>query len=688
MNAQLETNKRAHHTDVFHENSSLILRRGQPFQLDMRFNRAPDANDTIVFVALVGPQPSESNGTKLIFPLSSSVKSGSWCAVRDPGSTNPVKVSLISNADAIIGRYTIGVMISSWGYVTSHKLMNCTMLFNPWAQEDSVFMPDLDMIEEYVLSEHGTLYQGNVDYIAELGWNYGQYEKDILNIVFLMLDRNSNTDHEHRNDPGYIGRVCSALVNSNDENGVLLGDWSGNYSAEESPSRWSGSVEILRKWAASGPGPVRYGQCWVFAGVMCTVLRCLGIPTRVTTNFNSAHDTNSNLSIDEYYDTLGKYIGSPDSIWNFHVWNECFFKRKDLGSAKYDGWQVLDATPQETSSGIFQMGPTSVNAIKNGDVDLPYDGPFAFSEMNADRIYWIYDSANENLEKIYADTKSVGQLTRTKAVGSNTFEDVTGNYKHKEGSTEERLAYARATEKLFGPVFKPFAAADASRAAAPAPEIQPESEITIKFQKFVAPVIGQDISLVLMITNNTSATKAVKVHIDASCSSYTRREMTSFLSGLHSITLGPKEEKDISLKILYAQYKVPLTDDNVIEVTALCQPGQGARVLTTQNITLRSPSIKFKVDGPVVVNETVTVEVTFSNPLPEELKSCELHAEGSGLIASEMVQMLSMKPKETKTVPLDITPYKNGGKQLQVIIKCNKFLILRGYESIKVAEAS
>ena len=41
---------------------------------------------------------------------------------------------------------------------------------------------------------------------------------------------------------------------------------------------------------------------------------------------------------------------------NFHVWNDCWMKRPDLPSG-YDGWQVVDATPQETSSGTGLYWP-------------------------------------------------------------------------------------------------------------------------------------------------------------------------------------------------------------------------------------------------------------------------------------------------------------------------------------------
>ena len=77
------------------------------------------------------------------------------------------------------------------------------------------------------------------------------------------------------------------------------------------------------------------------------------------------------------------------SCRNFHVWNEIWTKRKDLLSEKYDGWNAVDCTPQELSSKLFQMGPASVNAIKNGETYLPHDAGFVFAEVNADFVKWV-----------------------------------------------------------------------------------------------------------------------------------------------------------------------------------------------------------------------------------------------------------------------------------------------------------
>ena len=46
--------------------------------------------------------------------------------------------------------------------------------------------------------------------------------------------------------------------------------------------------------------PVKYGQCWVFSGLLTTLMRSIGIPARSVTNFASAHDTENTMTIDKF----------------------------------------------------------------------------------------------------------------------------------------------------------------------------------------------------------------------------------------------------------------------------------------------------------------------------------------------------------------------------------------------------
>ena len=63
-----------------------------------------------------------------------------------------------------------------------------------------------------------------------------------------------------------------------------------------------------------------------------------------------------------------------------------YFDRSDRGA---DGWQAVDATPQEESGGRFQMGPASVRQVKKGVSDC-FDTDFVIGEVNGDVKLFVY----------------------------------------------------------------------------------------------------------------------------------------------------------------------------------------------------------------------------------------------------------------------------------------------------------
>ena len=58
----------------------------------------------------------------------------------------------------------------------------------------------------------------------------------------------------------------SAWLNTQDDDGLLVGNWSGRYDDGTSPTDWVGSAEILAEFNRTKQS-VSYGQCWVFSGV-------------------------------------------------------------------------------------------------------------------------------------------------------------------------------------------------------------------------------------------------------------------------------------------------------------------------------------------------------------------------------------------------------------------------------------
>ncbi|XP_054849611.1 protein-glutamine gamma-glutamyltransferase E-like isoform X1 [Eublepharis macularius] len=678
-----DENTVAHHTDRYNT-KELVVRRGQPFVLTLTFSRTKPLGNNLTLIAETDANPDLQAKTRMAFAVSNTLSSSSWSAVQTSTDARSVSVSISSPPNAIVGRYKLSMTTSSGSSRPDRSLGTVVLLFNPWLAEDDVFMPNDAEREEYVLSEFGLVFSGSADHISNFGWDYGQFQEDILNICLTMLDRSRSCkqdpqgDLARRNDPKHVSRVLSAMVNSNDDSGVLKGNWSGKYRGGQNPSSWTGSVDLLRKWKASEFRAVKFGQCWVFAGVLTTVLRCMGVPTRMISNFNSAHDEDRTLTVDEYYDPSGNYLTMGiDSIWNYHVWNESWFVRPDLGSA-YDGWQILDATPQERSTGIFQCGPASVRAIKEGDVDLNYDSPFVFAEVNADRITWTYNPSTRESKRLYTETKSVGQFISTKAVGSHTRMDITNNYKYAEGSDKERAVFEKARSTLN---------LNTMRATAVKMVRTPKPHVSGKFKVQRTPEVGKDVHLALKLTNLASEPKTLEAHMTAWTIVYMGKPIHEVWKNEQSVTLGPKEEKTLPIKISYEEYQQYLTTDNMIHTTALCQVEKEGDILVDRVITLENPSLTIKVLGRAKVNEEARVEVVFTNPLDQEVKDCVLLAEGSDLLVDKI--KLDAPPVEAKRhtiIHFALTPRKYGTKQLLINFSCDRFQDIKAFQTVDVAK--
>ncbi|XP_037539058.1 protein-glutamine gamma-glutamyltransferase 2-like [Nematolebias whitei] len=310
---------RSHENNVAHrtldiDRERLIVRRGQPFSITVQSPDSELLTEQLKLMLHMG----RSNQVEIKVENELEVKGKWWFSQMK--AQNELLLTVHSPADAIIGpcRMTVLVM-SDEDTVKKTGEISFYLLFNPWCKDDVVFLPDEILLQEYIMNENGIIYTGSWNNIGSRPWNFGQFEDNMIDICFQVLDNsndalgNSKLDLERRFDPVYISRIISKMVNANGDRGVLIGRWSPPYYDGVSPSRWTGSVPILRQWSRSGIRGIKYGQCWVFAGVACTVLRCLGIPTRVITNFSSAHDVDGNLSVD-YVENFNNN-DKQDSIW-------------------------------------------------------------------------------------------------------------------------------------------------------------------------------------------------------------------------------------------------------------------------------------------------------------------------------------------------------------------------------------
>ncbi|XP_063152837.1 protein-glutamine gamma-glutamyltransferase 5 isoform X1 [Candoia aspera] len=690
-------NAQEHHTAET-GSGQLAVRRGQPFTLTLHFHSGnyQPGFDSMHLIAETGPGPEQA-----IFPvgLSQPHTCEAWTASATSGGPQSTDIRVSAPAVAAIGRYQLNVHFDSGQDLSSsYQLGEFILLFNAWCPDDDVYLESEAGRQEYVLSEHGIIFHGNKNWIHPVPWNYDQFEEETIDICLKLLDSNLQCRHHPvqdcalRSSPVYVSRVLSAMVNSNDDAGVLLGNWSEDYSGGTRPSEWNSSIAILKEWERSGGQPVKYGQCWVFAAVMCTAMRSLGIPTRVVTNFDSGHEKDGNLVIDIFYDNTGQLLPreSKDSIWNFHVWNECWMVRRDLPPG-YDGWQVLDATPQESSNGLYRCGPAPVRAIREGDIHLRYDTPFVFSMVNADRVVWLLSGASR--EKLQWNPSAVGNYISTKRIGSDEREDITHTYKHQEGSLGERQVFlkALALSQPFSPVRPPIPEAQ-PRLPAPrdgrAQEPPAGAQTFLHLQLVESPEIGQDIHLTILAHNLEAASKDLKLSLSAQSVLHNGHPLPPFWQDTMYLSFSPKEEKRIPWQISYRQYGRHLQEDKQIRVVAMGEENTSwQKALAEKTITVASPPLVIHMLAPVVLNQAFQFRVEFANPLAEPVSDSLLTVEGGGLVRGQaQIELGFLAARQKASITLQLMPYKSGPRQLHVSLSSSLFPPLKGHKQLQVAE--
>ncbi|KAM3621781.1 uncharacterized protein V6R79_015918 [Siganus canaliculatus] len=676
VNLEKSTNMEKHRTEGFSSSNALVVRRGEPFRISVQLEgrRFNPKTDSLRVKVLLGRLYVTMPVT-----FSKKVSSTRWAAYMDPEELNLQSPSIFvcCPTSAPVGRYRFQLCMFAQNRQKNCAFGKFILLCNPWCREDAVFIPFEDQREEYVLSDSGLLFMGSPMNVASRPWSFDQYEEGVLEACLNLLQvspqhqRNRTRDYMNRGNPIYLSRVVSAMINSEDDRGVLKGNWSKNFKEGVHPALWTGSGDILTQWVHSGYSPVKYGQCWVFAAVMCTVMRVFGIPCRVITNFNSAHDTNANLVIEEYYTSTGQKLHhSKDSIWNFHVWVECWMNRSDLGG-DMDGWQVLDPTPQERSAGVFCCGPAPVKAVKDRRIDLYYDIPFVYAEVNADVLTMIVN--NGRVVSSSKDTERVGSLICTKAIGLPRYQNITGDYKFTRSPTSTLRSRSSAMSEDFA--LSSVHSADTPKGVA----------VTLILDH--VPVAGEPIRFTVKVVNNQNVAKRMTLHLNAQAKEYNHSPSDTFWENHGVLKLGPREAKAIQQQILPAQYENVVGDDLINLAVVVEDMNSQERVLASEEFNIGSQELTIEVanENSIVPNKQQIAMVSFTNPFSYPVSGV-LTVTGAGLIQGKVQYRMSQLPPGRK-VEQNITflPRLAGSKMLQASLSLtNVNTTIRGFKMVLV----
>jgi hypothetical protein len=450
----------AHKTDRYRtKDEVVILRRGFPMTMKVSTDNPTECGKLSVVGGLHDGQRTFLSGKE-------DMTNFGW-SVSCKGTSNTAFDLTITPADlASVGLFQLYVKLDDQEFEYNKYI---AVIFNPWNQKSPEYWPnDASLLDEYVLSENIGLWRGSAGRNSPMRWALDQFEPSVF---FSALDLLQGLDEQKRQKIQFVVRHLSSA-----ENGMLHGKWARDekdYEPYTKPWEWTGSGRIFSQWRDSSNtvrrrSAVRYAQCWVFSGAFTSLLRTLGMPSRSVTNFESAHEHQPyDNNCDAYW--VLKADGSDDytrdrgleqdSVWNFHVWNEVFFKRDDC--EKCDGWQSTDATPQEYSDGDYQLGPAPKTRIYNLDVsgydkvgyDIVSDTHFLVSEVNADQRHFLEKKSgsgrNKKFKLHYTEKNVIGkEISCNKPLRPTWRDDVTDEYKPDERNSG-RVLREWATDDSF-----------------------------------------------------------------------------------------------------------------------------------------------------------------------------------------------------------------------------------------------
>jgi hypothetical protein len=506
-----------------------------------------------------------------------------------------------------------------------------------------------------MLKEHGYIWhQGTVerngaDVVLKAGlpWLYQQFSSpQCLNTVIDFL---RNLPAEGRQSPEVVAFYLSRMTTAESvsDAGVVVAAWRGKEERAYAPCKrapwlWHSSGEIFREYVKGGP--VTYGQCWVLAGVLNSMLRAAGIPARPISTFDSAHVADATPGqVDYFYylnpatltphetwavqDKDGRWHkgfydaqGNPmeradfdlafctrDKVWNFHAWCDAWMERNGALD-----WQAVDGT--------YGIGPAAHSAIRGKRLTDPHDVSFVVEEVAAPIYRWVF---RENPDGTFTPPA----LSRYQDHQPNPDSSAVGTYIVTQTPSAWLVALP-ATELDITSLYKVGA-----RPVLRGPEDGCGWDVVLEAPPAVA--IGDPLPYSIRLVNPQAASVTLRVNLSLAVIDYTGSTLSSLAPNLlGDFEVPPGQVRELTFTLQAADYRVAAALSGLIKAHLGVVEVSTLEVVATERRTvLAVPGIALRMPlSPVHAGEGFELSAAWTNEVGYALGEARLDVNTTGLL--------------------------------------------------------
>ncbi|RWS13964.1 hemocyte protein-glutamine gamma-glutamyltransferase-like protein [Dinothrombium tinctorium] len=490
---------------------------------------------------------------------------------------------------------------------------------------------------------------------------------------------------EWQNPISITRSITDAISAYEEDDGLLVGKWQNltefyNNLPAKLPWHWLGSDEILEEFSENNGRKVAYGQCWVFACLLTTILRFLGVPSRPVTIFRAGHDSNFDVVITMVIkDDQTLNVTMSESLWNFHVWTEAWIRRIDLNpsnGSQYDGWQILDSTPQIKINNKYQIGPVPKYAIYNADVFLNKETCFIYCTVNCDVHY-----VSQQGDILGVESTLVGRAFMTKSIGfgENRMADITHTYKDPEGSVQERTKFNRA--RAISLRNKRVLHVSQTR----------EINFSLSHQQFIIEIecahwamIGEPVKAKIFLVNYSNKNVYFNIYLEINSMYYSGEiAKTIFDQALH-YELKAKKYLEITVALTPEEYLKKLVPFSIVQFQVVAHNYNTSQILVkTHRLIFVKPELRVTADKNVLVGQNFSVQISLTNFLRNTLTDCKIKIRGLR-IGSITIEVESIKPKEKRVLKFNFKSANRGTETIMALFSSKQLDHLTGEAQINI----